>query len=69
MIVAPSPEQTYNQVNEAQFRRAVTEALNSILSGNFTLQKGASLVIFSPDGHRWSVALNNAGQVVSTLLA
>jgi len=63
----PNATATYDQANEQQARRVLTQEDNkNFKQGKDILLVRERIVLLSPDGTEWALAVSNAGVVSAT---
>lgn len=62
-VSLPKPPQAYDYTNEVEHRRLVELAFNEALSKaeDFRLQPGQRVILTSPGGVLWALAVDDAG--------
>lgn len=65
----PQPLPQYDQANEAQTRTLIGNQLGQCLkNGQDITFQAMSAIFLSPDGNRWQLGVDNAGNTVWTAL-
>jgi len=66
----PRPTPNYDQIEEQSFRRALelADAINRKKNANIEMGQDELIVIRSPNGTRYSLAVSNAGVLSATTM-